>query len=960
MNTKKLIYMKPFLRQVAEHYAGRGDDLTGKTLFVFPSRRAGAFFSRYKRNAGWHGRLRQTSVNEFFYAAIGSKPTDRISLILTLYEVYRQVKPAPEPLDEFIHWGEVMIGDFDDIDKYMVDAKALLVDVADYKAIQESLAFLTDEQREAIEHFVAHFRSGAGGRLTVDLDDDSVKARFLSVWNCLAEIYRRYNALLDEKGMAYEGKVYRMLAERIRGGEDVRTVVKMAFGTDIRKVVFVGLNALNECEKTVLRALQKEGLAEFCWDFSSEEIRDPRNKASLFLKDNVVAFPPAFLPDIGPDALSRPDVTAVGVPSGVAQAKYTGSLLSAPSLSGEDTVVVLADEGLLLPLLSALPETLGKVNVTMGYPVAQSAVHTLVHAVVRLQVGARKTPDGVYFHHGAVEDLLSCSLLSAALGEDGRGVAKAIRTAAKAWVPASDAKGSPLLETLFTPVVDDPAAADSRQNKALGAYLAGAIAATMDAVSGLTDDDARMEREFADRYRDILDRIGRFDLPVMPATWMRLLERLLAGESLPFDGDRLEGLQVMGSLETRALDFRHVVIVGANEDRYPGRSTAPSFIPPELRKGFGMPTYEFQDGIWAYYFYRLIQRAETVTMVYDTRTDGLLSGEESRYIKQLEMLYAFPVKHETAEPVASAPAREDCIPKTEDDITALRQGHLSASAMQSYLYCPARFYYQSVKGLREDEEAAETLDAAALGTVFHAVMETLYGGRKTVTMDYLQGLLHDAGAVRTLIRERIMAEMKTIDVTGRNLVIEEVILEYVRAVLRYDIGAMKKAGRDEIRIIGLEKYLEAEIDGFRFIGFIDRMDSIVPGQVRVIDYKTGHVEDDDIRIDGANAASVVDKLFGESNVGRPKIALQLYLYDEFVHGALGEGSVETVVNAIYSTARLLTRPLPEVPECNEFKSLVRDRLAGTLREIADTSVPWKRTEDRRSCQMCPFRAICGR
>ena len=951
--------MTPFLKQVADHYAGMKD--FSKTLFVFPSRRAGAFFSRYKREAGVKERVHQMSVNEFFYAAIGGKPTDRISLILALYEVYRQVKPEPEPLDEFIHWGEVMIGDFDDIDKYMIDAKALLVDVADWKAIQESLSFLTQEQREAIEHFVAHFRSGAGGKLCVDLDDDSVKARFLSVWNCLAEIYEKYNALLDEKKMAYEGKVYRMLAERLRRGGDIRSLVKEAFGVSVEKIVFVGLNALNECEKTVLRALQKEGMAEFCWDFSSDEIRDPKNKSSLFLKENVKKFPPALVTDLGADALSRPAVTAIGVPSGVAQAKLAGEMLRRPGFSQDDTVVVLADEGLLLPLLSAMPEEVGKVNVTMGYPIAQSAVHTLALAAARLQTGARHTADGVYYHHRAVEDLLASPLLGAALDEDGRNAVKAIRAAAKAWVPAADAKGSALLEKIFTSVVEDTAAADPEQNRRMGKYLAEVVSAVMAAASGREDDDdIRMEKEFSSRYLEALERTGEFDLPVMPATWLRLLERLLAGESLPFDGDRLEGLQVMGSLETRAIDWKHVVILGANEDRYPGRSTAPSFIPPELRKGFGMPTYEFQDGIWAYYFYRLIQRADDVTMVYDTRTDGVLSGEESRYIKQLEMLYGFPVKHVSAEAVSTAAAREDMFPKTAEDIEALRKHHLSASAMQSYLACPARFYYQSVKGLKEDDEAAETLDAAALGTVFHAVMETLYGGRKGIGRDDIRAFLRDEDGIRQLIRERIMAEMKTIEIAGRNIVIEEVILQYVKAVLRYDLSAMEKAGSSEIRILGLEKYVEKVIDGFKFVGFIDRLDCVVPGQVRVIDYKTGHVEDEDIRIDGGNAAAVVEKLFGESNVGRPKIALQLFLYDEFVHDMAVVGDGGTVVNAIYSTARLLTTPLPEVTECTEFKDLVREKLRETLREIADTNVPWKRTEDRRTCSMCPFRAICGR
>lgn len=454
--------------------------------------------------------------------------------------------------------------------------------------------------------------------------------------------------------------------------------------------------------------------------------------------------------------------------------------------------------------------------------------------------------------------------------------------------------------------------------------------------------------------------LSDIDLKVMPGTYLRLLDGLVRGESVPFEGDALEGLQVMGTLETRALDFRNVVIMSANEELFPHRSADNSFIPPELRKGFGLPTLEYQDAVWAYYFYRLIQRAENVWLIYDSRTEGLLSGEESRYVKQLEYHFHFPLKRFTAVAPVSPLAEEEFIPKTQEDIDAVRRGHLSASSLQSYLYCQTKFYYQAVKGLKAEDEVTESLDASMIGTIFHGVMEQLYSGTDTVTAQMLDTLLQGGeDQIRAMIRQGICEKMRSDDVEGRNLVIEEVILEYVKGTLRHDLRLLRESGSQGFRILGLERYMRTTIDGFPFIGFVDRIDTYKPGELRIVDYKTGHVEDDDILITDANAQAVVDKLFGESNTGRPKIALQLFLYGLFAHEGLVRDA-ETVVNSIYSTSKILTSPLPDVPESPVFSSLMKERLHGLLTEIADTSRPFRRTQDRHTCALCDFRSICGR
>lgn len=945
----------PFLSQLARHYAApEYSDLNG-TLFVFPSRRSLVYFRDAMKNATGDPttKIHGTTINDFFYRIHGVKPTDRLRLVMELYEVYKQVNPKAEPLDDFIFWGKTMIADFDNIDKYLADARGLFVNVSDFKAIQDTLEYLSEEQRRAIEQFLSHFRDSSG-RLTVRPGDGSMKTRFLQVWDLLYPLYDGFKKRLGEKGLAYEGMVYRSLAEKIKGGSGIKAILaeKQPY---VHHVVFAGLNALNECEKTVLRALRDERMAEFVWDFSSKEIKDPANKASFFMAKNVREFPQAFTIDLAP--LPRPEVTALSVPSATGQAKAVTPVVVGHAGTPEECVVVLPDESLLMPVLSAIPPAYDTVNITMGYPMSRSAVYSLHRSLTALQLSARERNGEVFYHYKSVTDVLSSALVSSALTDEEKAAVDAMKAAAKVHVPESDLRGGETLETIFRKCITDLGTADETQNRRIGQYLDSVIL-HLGQKAGMSDEEL-VELDFAKRYHEAVGTLLAYNLPVKPSTWLSALDHLVSDESVPFEGEPLKGLQVMGTLETRALDFKTVIILSANEDVFPHRSADNSFIPPELRKAFGLPTLEYQDAVWAYYFYRLIQRAEKVIMVYDSRKEGVLSGEESRYIKQLEYDFGFPVRRLSAVAKLSAPKSAPAIQKTQDDVDTLRAGHLSASALQNYLACPAKFYYQSVKGLRDDDELLESPDAARLGTIFHACMQTLYSGRKSVTADDLREMLSDEDKLRSLVRKGLKDEMHLADIEGRNLVITEVIFEYLRGTLRHDLNTLVRSGSKGFRIIGLERYMESEIEGFKVIGFVDRIDSYRDGEVRVVDYKTGHVEDEDINITDRNAAAVADKLFGESNTGRPKIALQLYLYGVFAHEKILHPG-EQLVNSIYSTGRMLSKPLQDVPENRQFASIVQGKLKDLLHEIADTSVPFRRTEDNGVCQWCSFRGICGK
>ena len=949
--------MIPFLKQVADHYMERGG--IPDRCFIFPNRRSQVFFTKYLGEAVKGSGTpivapKMMTINDFFFRISGDKPADRVNLLLDLYECYKALNPKHETLDEFIFWGDVILGDFDDVDKYLVDPAKLFANIAEFKEIQDSYSYLTENQRKAIESFISHFSSE--GRLTVNLNSDNpnVKERFLQIWNILLPLYNDFRKRLSGKGLAYEGMVYRGLAARL-DSESAVDVLKAAFG-DVNEYVFVGLNALNECEKKVMRRMRDAGLAEFCWDYSSGMIKDPLNKSSFFMSRNVMDFPQSF--EMDSDGLRTPEIEVISVPSSVGQAKLI------PTVVKDDRcAVVLPDESLLIPVLNSIPEEIKDINVTMGYPMKSSAFFDFMTLVSAMQMHLRQKDGKWYFYHNQVWSLFSSNIFrKVTQGDEAvKERIRKIKEGMKYYIPQEELSGIPVFEILFKPAVTDPKSTDPAQISEFADYQKALIKGIAPKLAG--DPASALELEFAKAAIDAITRLQSAGLGVLPMTYVRLLDQLLGPVSVPFNGEPLKGLQIMGPLETRALDFSQVMILSCNEGMFPRRSVSSSFIPPELRKGFGLPTYEFQDAVWAYYFYRLIQRAEKVTLVYDSRTEGLKNGEESRYIKQLEYHFNVPMKRSFVKANASGDFAPAEIRKTEEDVNAIRNTMLSASALKNYLDCPAKFYYSTVKKLRKMNEVSEDLDSGMLGDVFHGTMQRLYSenmaGGRIVTAEYISGLLRKRSAIKEIVRNLILEQLHSLEVTGRDLVVEDVIVEYVLMTLKRDLELLKSSGSDGFEILGLERKFLHDIDGFHFIGFVDRIDRLRQGEVRIIDYKTGKVEDKDVNITDGNAGAVVEALFGPDNEGRPKIAFQLYLYDVFCRES-EEFRGQRFVNVIYPPANLFKEPVKEVPVSEEFMRMTEEGLHGLLAEIASLEVPFRRTDEEKTCSYCDFRMICGR
>ena len=950
--------------------------------FIFPNKRAIAFFRKYL--AEECARTQRVmiapeclTINDFFSRLGGLRTADRLSSLLTLYECYKELNPSAEPLDEFVFWGGVILGDFAEVDKYRVAPDQLFRNIAEYRQLQGDFDFLEPGQREAMEHFLGQFEK-----------DGEYKERFRRIWDILLPLYDSFRERMASRGMATEGAVYRQIADSL----DSQAVADLLSGhfPDTEKYVFVGLNALNECEKRVMRKMRDAHLAEFCWDFSSAEIKDPANRSSFFLTQNIAEFPQAFTPD--PDGLPRPVINVVACPSSVGQAKLIPTIiagraisspqagLTAPPIfdgplplhpwadmaSGEDiarparpsggipapaagieTAIVLPDEGLLVPVLNSIPEEVRDVNVTMGYPMKGSEFEALMSDIAALQLNTREKDGKVLFYHKYVWGIFSNSLLRSSVSEAGADIIRHIREEARYYIAQDAFAGDNLLKLIFRPATDIPS------------YLKELIIGLAHLLKA--QEGKEMELDFAMYAYKAVTRLQDLDPDVQPRTWWRLIGQLTARAAVPFKGEPLKGMQIMGPLETRALDFDNVVILSCNEGLFPRRAVAPSFIPAELRKGFGLPTYEYQDSVWAYYFYRLIQRASNVWLLFDTRTELSRSGEESRYIRQLQMLYDFDIRRYTLKAPIRESEPEGDIPKTDEDLAVMHAPgfRLSASAIQHYLACPAQFYYEKVKGLEAADEVSEALDASMLGTVLHETMKELYDGRKTISGEYLDSLLSNESQVRGIISRKIKEQLRTDEVLGRNLIFEEIITRYAMQILRTDMALLREAGKDSFSILGLELKRIMKIGDFEFVGYIDRLDSFDGNTVRIVDYKTGKVTEQDIDVTDENAASVAEKLFGPDNADRPKIALQLYLYGEYLKGDPRlEG--KALQNCIYQTAGIFLEKPKSIPRSAEFCRLAGERLEALLREMEDRSVPWKRTEDAKTCEWCDFKTICGR
>lgn len=949
--------MEGFLAEVARDlYERTGGDPSGLSV-LFPSRRARLFFTdalaRIAERPMWQPRW--LTIDELMCEVSGLRIGDRVRLIAELYKVYSRYHA--ESFDKFYFWGDMLLADFDTIDKYLIDAGMLFRNLSDIKELEADISYLTPEQLKVLSFWSAF---GEGTTLSEE------KRRFLAIWNTLGAIYREFRERLAAAGFAYNGMVQRAAAERLQAGG-------FAFG-ERRHYVVAGFNALTECEKRLFKFLAATSPTDFYWDYDDYYAERPEQEAGMFVRTNRALFPPRAA--IGHDHFRRPkELTVVSAVSNAVQCKYAARVLSELAAHGpldKETAVVLTDENLLLPLLYALPPEVDKVNVTMGYPLRQTLAYTFVERLVELQNHCRVAADGrATFYHVDVEGILSHPYAAAADPGLMRRIRAEIVERRRISVEAEMLCRSELLARIFTPAGDW---ADRSR------YLLDVLGA----VARMPCDDAGERRRRTEFLTAIAEAVAKLrnslevcGVELTAAVYDSLLRRHLQTLRIPYEGEPLEGVQIMGILETRNLDFRNVVILSMNDDNFPGnRLQQGSFIPYNLRAAYGMPTPEHHEGVYAYYFYRLIQRAERVTMLYCSHADEKSTGEPSRYIYQLGYESGFPLRRiEAGVDVNLAPSEPIEVAKDEGVMRRLMRflddgaddAALSPTALARYAACPLQFYFHSVARLRSGDDLSDGVDAPMFGVILHDAARRLYAR--------VEGAAHPGELLRALAAsgevERAVVEainenhLQRADAgpetySGELLLVRDIVVRYLgRGVLAWD------AAHDGFAVRGLECDVACRFPfavgdrtyGAKLAGRADRIDSLDDGTLRVVDYKTGR---DHLVFDG------VERLF--TGKGRHRLAnvLQTLLYAMMLHRSEGRDAVPALYyvrnmhrpdySPLLEDKQIGVRGAPYSLYRERFEELLHAQLA----ELFDPAVPFRQCEDADTCQYCDFNPICKR
>jgi CRISPR/Cas system-associated exonuclease Cas4 (RecB family) len=859
--------MDSFLGLVARTlYDKYGDDISSLEI-IFPSRRARLFFgdelAKIARRPLWQPRW--LSLDEVAENIAGIRAGDRTRLITELYKAYS--RHHNESFDSFYFWGEMLLSDFDSVDKYLLDADILFANVADLKLLEAGADYLTDEQRQIITRFWSSFGPRA--------DYSEQQKKFIEIWTTLAPVYHEFRAALEEKNLAYNGMMYRAATEKIARGD--------VPAGDRKRYVIAGFNALSRCEKVIFDHLARHHEVDFFWDWDHYYVDNGEQEAGLFLRENLKRYPPKTPLADDFNNFSRPkNITVISAPSDSLQCKYVTDFLREHPRADKETAIVLTDENLLTAVLHAIPPEVEAVNVTMGYPLRSTLEYSFLERLITLQ--ARHGERG--FHR-----------------EDVRGLHSH---------PLSEGH----TEAIFTP------AGEGWQE--LAEYL--------NHILPIINCKIDIKNNIVENINKLKNSLSACDVEMSASTFASLLRRVLQSVRMPFEGEPLRGVQIMGILETRNLDFKNVLLLSAADDTFPGaRATSPSFIPHNLRLAYGLPTPQHHEGVYAYYFYRLLQRADNVHISYSSHTDQRSSGEQSRYIYQLEYESPHAIARRSLNlDVSAEPQRPITIAKTPQ----MRPPTLSPTSFFNFVQCPLKYYFRSVAGLRAPEEETGEIDAPKFGTILHKAMELFHRGAESVE-----------AAVDKAIEEAAA------DPAGELLLAREIVIKYIRgSILPYD-------ERHGAVVEELEKPLSATVGGVKFAGYADRIDRLPDGRARIVDYKTGTPN---LEFKGVGA------LFSPEPGDQNAAALQIFLYTMMFAHTTGRD----VQPALYYVRAMRERDYSPLlvdretgaqvtsyaPYKEKFEALLSEKIA----ELLDLELPFTQCADPTPCAWCDYNAICGR
>ncbi len=978
---------RSFLGRVADVYSNLSIQELADICFVLPNKRSMAFLRQelIKRRKGPFIEPALIDISEFVAGFSNSAEASRYEMLFTLYRCYANINRNTEiSFDKFIFWGEMLVSDFNDVDRYLVDADMLFSNLERLKEIGSN--YLTPEQIEKIRRYWdAENIEEDTGRFWKHLDnnDSFTRSSFIKLWEVLGPLYHDYMRSLEDNGLTTSGAMYRNSVERLSA--------EGASCLTFSKYVFVGFNVLTTSELKIFRKLKALGRGEFFWDFNSPALINEENKAGRFIRKNMEEFPAP--PQFDDEPLtSMPHIDIIGVPSNVGQTKVAGKIVEKwqkenriKTDRGEiNTAIILPDESLFMPLVHSMPGTVTDMNVTMGFPMRLSPIASLIGNIWKLQRNARRTSGDVdtYFFED-VKALLSMPMVRAL---DATGAADILRTINDERLftvpPEVIRNSSEALYNLFIPL----------NRRTPPDEVTTHIIRLLDFLLAATDESDKLQIYFLESYRSAVanlhNSVARFDMQMDAFTFLHMVDRAVRGDTVNFVGEPLSGLQIMGMLETRTLDFENIIITSMNERVFPRKLFNRSFIPDVLRRGYGMATTDFSESIFAYYFYRMISRARHVALLYDSRTvGGTRSSEMSRYLVQL--LYLFP--GEKTHHINAAFHS----PMFKYEATAIQKtGHvleklnrflepgsryaLSASAINTYINCPLEFYLRYVERFSPDEDPVDYVNSSTYGLIVHQVLENFYKALPPVTDGSGQSV--DPELVRMLIRpsyplldqllleainnnyHNIHCPAKYKTPAGETAVLATVIRRNVCDVLEAEAHLGQFTFENaELKLTGtISTTSGLKVNIKQVIDRIDRIadeDSPSGTRLRIVDYKTGS---------DSLEARTLESLFDTTSSHRPKAIMQLLFYCMFY--AQKTGYTEAIQPLIYSLRNIPVngiRPLVFAKSpLMDYRDLLDDfnaALSAVLEEIFNPEVPFHPSaagED--ACTFCNFKSICSR
>ena len=952
---------KTFLEYVAEDIIGKyGTDLS-RIAVVFPNKRAALFLNEHlARIAGqpvWSPAY--ITISDLFRQHTDLKPADPIKLICDIHKSFTKCTGIDETLDHFYGWGQLLLADFDDIDKNMADADSIFCNLKDIHELDD-ISYLDDEQKEMLKRFFANFSD--------DIESE-LKKRFLSLWSHFGDIYHDYNRRLTEQGIGYEGAIYRKVAS------------EETLHLKYDKYLFVGFNLIQKVERVLFSRLMKEGKAKFYWDFDEYYMPTARAQQSASVPNNTASFA-AYLTDF-PNELDntnrdiyanmrRPKrIRFISSPTENAQARFASNWLleNERYKAGRKTAVVMCDESILLPIMHSLPPEADKVNITSGFPLAMTPVASLVMLLFDLYtLGLRKK--GTAFNPHYLKKLMAHPYARHLQEVHLKGVhSKGVHSKGVHLSQVHQEGSAALLQHIAT-LVKQVGIATKQEGDAL-------------------------TQESVFRMFTILNRLAALadsgDLLVDNTTLRRLVSQLVGAASIPFHGEPVIGVQIMGVLETRNIDFDNVLLLSCNEGNMPKGVNDSSFIPYSIRKAHGLTTIDNKVAIYSYYFHRLLQRAGDITIAYNNSTDNGHTGEMSRFMLQLLVESGQKIDHYSLTAKNQpTPLMPKAIEKDETALSKLEEmSRLSPSAINTYIRCKLAFYYQYIAHIKEPDSDPETIDNRMFGNIFHRAAYLIYKDitdhSPVIEKAHIQAYLSNRKLLASVV-DRAFEEEECKTNNGLQIINREVIIEYITKLLKIDqqlcpfsILAMEEEAKVYTQLSftipsggalkggALVSSAPTKQYDLTIGGIIDRLDAVTDKQtgkrrIRVVDYKTGNKP--------SSAIKSIEEVFDPKNIAskHSNYFLQAILYSLIVSRSKEWNAANDAVspallfikqaatNDYDPTLCIDKHPISDV---TVYEEEFLTKLKETVADMYSPDAAFTPTDDRKKCELCPYRMLCG-